>query len=206
MSDTVMKPAAAGGSAGSGRLYRRLLRRETHSPKSGLAIVLAVIAILMLVYVGTECVLRLLGQPALLVAPARLAQAVIDAPTYPAGALIAGGIVAAVIGVALVIGAFGGGRRARHTLPGSRAATVVDNEVIASALARHAAKAAHASADNTMVSVSHRTAVVRLTPTSGRPVDRDAVVRAVDEQLASYEVKPGIRSRVIIREHGKVGA
>ncbi|RFA23349.1 MmoB/DmpM family protein [Subtercola boreus] len=187
-------------------LYRRLSRRETHSPLSGLAIVLALLAILALAYLGVEFVLRLLGRSALLVAPAQLAQAVTDAPGYPAGALIAGGIVAAVIGLILVIVAFSGSRRARHTLTSERAATVIDNEVIASALARHAAYAARISPDNTQVTVSHRRAIVRVTPASGLTVDRDAVSAAVDEQLAAYELEPSIRSRVIIESQGKVGA
>jgi hypothetical protein len=187
-------------------LYRRLNRRETHSPLSGLAIVLAVLAILVLAYFGTEFALRLFGFAPLLAAPMTLAQGVIDAPTYPAPALIGGGIVAAVIGLILVIVALSGARRARHTLTSDRAATVIDNEVIASALARHAARAAHTSADNTSVTVSHRTAVVRVTPASGTEVDTAAVTAAVDEQLAAYDLKPSIRSRVIISNQGKVGA
>lgn len=187
-------------------LYRRLNRRETHSPLSGLAIVLAVLAILVLAYLGTEFVLRAFGFAPLLVAPQAIAQAVVDAPAYPAWTLIAGGIVAAIIGLVLVIVAVTGARRARHTLTSERAATVIDNEVIASALARHAASAAHTSADNTSVSVSHRTAVVRVTPASGTAVDAAAVTAAVDEQLRSYDLKPSIRSRVIISTEGKVGA
>jgi hypothetical protein len=187
-------------------LYRRLNRRETHSPLSGLAIVLAVLAILVLVYVGTEFVLRAFGFAPLLAAPQALAQAVVDAPTYPSWTLIAGGIVAAIVGLVLVIIALAGARRARHTLTSERAATVIDNEVIASALARHAARAAHTSADNTSVTVSHRTAVVRVTPASGTAVDAAAVTAAVDEQLRSYDLKPSIRSRVIISSQGKVGA
>lgn len=50
-------------------LYPRLVRRETHSSRSGSAIVLAVLLILLFAWLGTEAVLAVLGQPALLVAP-----------------------------------------------------------------------------------------------------------------------------------------
>ncbi|RFA10912.1 hypothetical protein B7R54_18135 [Subtercola boreus] len=187
-------------------LYRRLNRRETHSPLSGLAIVLAVIAILVLAYLGVESVLRVLGAAPLLAAPATLAQGVTDAPSYPSWTLIAGGIVVALVGLVFVITAFSGARRARHTLTSERSATVIDNEVIASALARHAARAANISPDNTSVTVTHRTAVVHVTPASGSSVDKAAVASAVDEQLAAYALKPGIRSRIVISSNGKVGA
>lgn len=187
-------------------LYRRLRRRETHEPLSGLAVVLAIVAVLVLAYLGTESVLRLIGQPPLLVSPARLAQGVTDAPGYPVGALVGGGLVAALIGLILIVTALSHPRRARHILPSERAAIVVDNEVVASALARHAARAARTSPDNTTVTVSHRTAVVRVTPTTGTPVDIAAVTTAVDEQLAGFALQPGIRSRVVIEKQGKVGA
>ena len=44
-------------------LQSHVLRRELHSPKSGLAITLAVLAIVALAWIGTESVLAALGQP-----------------------------------------------------------------------------------------------------------------------------------------------
>ena len=88
----------------------------------------------------------------------------------------------------------------------ARAAVVADDEVIASALARHAARAANTNPDNTLVSVSARQAIVRLTPTSGTPVQREAVADAVREQLAALELTTPVRCSVIIASSGKVGA
>ena len=48
------------------------------------------------------------------------------------------------------------GRRARHLLPDRRAAVVVDDEVIASALARRARLAANVSQEQVMVAVSRQ--------------------------------------------------
>ncbi|NQX26664.1 hypothetical protein HQQ81_04775 [Microbacteriaceae bacterium VKM Ac-2854] len=187
-------------------LYKRLIRRETHSPKSVLAIVLASILILLCLWLGTELVLSLLGQPALLVAPADLLASVGLLDGVIPAVLAAIGIVVALIGLVLVIAAFSSGRRARHSIDTERVAIVVDNEVIASALARHASAAGNVSPDNARVSVSHRRAEVHLLPASGTKLDRDRVESAVDEQLTGYGLKPVVRSKVVVNESGRVGA
>jgi hypothetical protein len=123
----------------------------------------------------------------------------------PVGLPIAIGVILMAIGLLLVIAALKPGRRARHQLAAARAAVVADDEVIASALARHAAHAANANPDNTVVSVSARRAVVRLTPTSGTPVHRDAVANAVEAQLQAFELTTPLRSSVVIASSGTVG-
>jgi hypothetical protein len=111
-----------------------------------------------------------------------------------------------VIGLVLIIAAIAPGRRARHLLQSERTVVVVDNEVIASALARHSSVAGSVDPDNASVSVSHRHAAVHLTPTSGIPVDRDAVTGEVARQLESYRLTPPVRARVRISENGRIGA
>lgn len=187
-------------------LYRRLIRRETHSPKSMLAIVLAVIVILLCVWLGLELVLSLFAQPALLVAPVDMLSGVFALGDVIPGTLAAIGIAVALIGLVLVVASLTAGRRARHVIDADRAATVVDNEVIASALARHASAAGGISPDNARVSVSHRRAAVHLTPASGTRIDRDRVSAAVDEQLESYGLRPAVKSSVLVNATGKVGA
>ena len=187
-------------------LYARIGRRETHSSRSMLAIVLAIILIVVFAWVGTEVVIALLGLPALLVAPSDMFASAVGLAEQPAALVAIAGIVAAVVGLVLIIMSLSPGRRARHLLDTERAVTVVDNEVIASALARHASYAGNVDPDNATVSVSHRLGVVDLTPTSGIPADRDAVTRAVTEQLDSYGLRPAVRARVRIAEKGKVGA
>lgn len=186
-------------------IYRRIARRETHSPRSVLAITLAVIVILVAAWFGTEIVLSLLGQPALLVAPTDAKQSIITVAALPVGVLLTGGIIVAVIGVVLVIAAITAGRRARHVIRTDRAVTVIDNRVIASALARHASYAGNTDPDNTRVDVTHRRAIVHITPASGSTADKTAIQTAVDEQLDTYGMQPTLRSKITIRS-GKVGA
>lgn len=186
--------------------YSRIARRETHSPRSVLAIVLAVILILAAAYAVTEIILSIAGQPPLLVTPGDAAKGLVGANTVPVWILITAGIILALIGLWLIVSSFTSGRRARHLIRTDRAVTVIDNEVIASALARHASYAANTDPDNTRVSVTHNRAVVEMTPATGRTVDEGRIKDAVDEQLAAYDVSPRLRSKIDIKKTGKVGA
>jgi Family of unknown function (DUF6286) len=185
--------------------YRRVLRREMHSPRSVLAIAVSVVVILLCAFVGAEIILGMLNQRALLAAPEDMLAALGALGSAPVALPIGIGVILMIIGLLLVIAALTPGRRARHQLVATRAAVVADNEVIASALARHAARAANVHPDNTLVSVSARRAIVRLTPTSGTPVQRDAAADAVREQLAAFELATPVRGSVLIASSGKVG-
>lgn len=185
--------------------FSRLIRRETHSPRSTSAIALAIVLIVLFAWLGTEIMLDLIGARALLASPGDMAAFVVTAQAdYPA-AFGAVGIVVALLGVVLIANALSPGRRARHELLTGRP-VIVDNEVIASALARRAATIARVDPDNCTVSVSHRRAVVHVTPTSGQPIDRDAVLAAVTEQLESFELRPAVTARVVVAEQARVGA
>ena len=187
-------------------LYRRISRRETRSPRSTLAIVVAIILIALFAWAGTEIILRLVSQPPLLVSMPALATRIVHLPSYPFAVVILIGIVIAVVGLILMVVSITAGRLARHQVTSERSAVIVDNEVIASALARHAAFAGNVDPDNVRVSVSHRTAVVRLTPASGIPVSKSEVEDAVSKQLDSYNLTPTVRSKVIIDHSGRIGS
>lgn len=185
--------------------YRRILRRELHSPRSVLAITISVVLILLCIYVGAEIVLAMLGYRALLAAPQDMLTALATLGSTPVTVPIIAGIVLMILGIVVLILALTPGRRARHQLAGTRAAVVADDEVIASALARHAAHAGSTRPDNTVVSISAHRAIVRMTPTSGIPVREEAVSDAVQEQLAAFQPTPSLRPTILVASTGKVG-
>ncbi|QIS38134.1 DUF6286 domain-containing protein [Clavibacter capsici] len=185
--------------------YRRLVRRETHSSRSGIAVTLAVILILVLAWLGTEAVLQAVGAAPLLVAPADAVTASVDAVSAPAGWLVAAGVVAALVGLVLVVVGLKPGRRGRRGASSARTAAVVDDRVIARSLARTASYAGGVSPEQVDVSVAHRTALVRLTPTSGRTTDVHAVEEAVRAELAGYDCAPALTAKVTLAQEGKVG-
>jgi hypothetical protein len=187
------------------RLQTHVLRRELHSPKSALAIVLAVLAILALAWIGTESVLAALGRPALLLTPAAMGSGIRGLPSVQAGTLIASGVVLALVGLVLVIAALTAGRRGRHVIGAGSAAAIVNDEVIGSALVRTAASTAGISPDRAVATVGRTSATVRITPISGVDIDRAAVQDAVDTAAGEFGLTPGIRTKVVIDKKGQVG-
>lgn len=185
-------------------IYRRVVRRETHSSRSGIAIVLAVLLILVFAWIGTEAVLAALMQPALLVSPADAAVAVLDAVSAPVALLITAGAVGAVIGIILIIVSFAPGRRGRRGSISSRTAAVVDDRIIAQSVAGTASYAGDVDPDQVKVTVGGRSVNVDVTRSSGRTADVRGIQEAVDAELASYDYSPSLRGKVRLTQKGTV--
>lgn len=188
-------------------IYRRIRRRETHSPRSAAAIVLAILLILTFAWLAVEIVLSMANLPPLLVTPHDMSIALTEITALSSPVLIGSGLTLALLGVILIALTLAPGRRARHAIDSEETIAIVDDEVLASAVARQAAVAAQISPDNARVTVSHRGADVRLTPTSGYPINRTAVLAAVEDEVESYKLDPKLRApRLFINARGKVGA
>ncbi|PCE15398.1 DNA/RNA endonuclease G [Microbacterium sp. SZ1] len=178
---------------------RRVVRRETHSPRTVAMFVAVILLILALAYIGLEIVLSLLAQPALLLGPAAAAGWLIGLPTaQPAGLVIAGSVVLAIIGLVFLWLAVTPGRLSRHTIDAGDRAVVVDNGVIASALAQHLAEEAGLARDDITVGVGHRSVDVTVRPGVGIPVDKAAVQAAAEAELETYRLTRSVRTRVRI--------
>lgn len=187
--------------------YRRIVRRETHSPRSGFAILLAVLVLLVAAWLVAETVLVLVGAAPLLSTPGALVDGALALPTAVLpSALVTAGIVVAAIGLVCVLVAVLPGRRPRHQGPTGRTALVVDDRAIASALARRAARAAGIDPDNVVVTVGRRAAEVRLRRSSGWAIDTEAVEAAVAHELKRLDLSPALRPTVAVETTGVVGA
>src|SRR5690606_15467391 len=116
-------------------VLRRVIRRETHSPRSGAATVVLLLVIAAAVYVGVEIVLDLLGAAPLLVAPGVALAWLVELPRYAPAGLIVAGAIGAFVGVLLISIAVTPGRRPKHRLGAVPHAVVVDNGVVAAAVA-----------------------------------------------------------------------
>lgn len=187
-------------------IYRRILRRETHSPRTSAATVVVVLIVLALAWYAVEIVLSFTGQPPLLLVPADAATTAVRLDRVPQNPLMLFGIIAAIVGILLIVAAVSPGRRARHHKITDRSAVVVDNRVIASAFAARAASAAGVGPDQVRASVGHRRSELRIVPTTGIPVYADAVQAAVSTASERDELRPRLRSRVTVAVHGVVGA
>ena len=186
--------------------YKRLMRRETHSSRSVVAIGLASVIIAGCLYSGTELVLELTGRPPLVAAPSDVVRTVSQINQIAPAILFTVGVLVAVAGLVLVLVALLPGRRARHEAASQRAAVVVDDEVVTAALTRKAAAAARQDPANVDVSVSRHSATVRITPESGTVPDRFTAAKAIAEAIAYDALRPSLEPTVVITQTGKVGA
>lgn len=177
---------------------RRVVRRETHSPRTVAMFVAVILLILALAYIGIEIVLSLLAQPALLLGPAAAAGWLVGLPTFPAGLVIAGGVVLALIGLVFIVLAVTPGRLSKHVLEAGDRAVIVDNGVIASALAQHLADETGIARDAITVGVGHRSVDVTVRPGAGIPLDRAEVGSVAEAELQTYRLARPVRTHVRI--------
>lgn len=181
-------------------VLRTVVRRETHSPRTVAMIVVAVLLLLVLAYAAVEIILNMVGQPALLVAPGEALNALVAAPTalLPV-AFIVGGIVLALVGVLVLVLALKPGRLSRHEMAWGERAVVVDNGVVASAVAQHLSNESGIARDDIVVGVAHRSVDVTVRPPVGIPVDEAELRRLVEEEVTSYKLSPAVRTHLRVQ-------
>lgn len=176
---------------------RRVVRRETHSPRTIAMIIAVVILVLGLAYVGVELVLYLAAQPALLIGPAAAWSWILGVPSAPPGGLlIAGSIVLAAIGVLLVWLAIAPGRLSKHTFADEDRAIVVDNGVIASALAQRLSEDTGLARDEILVGVAHRSIDITLRPGPDVTVGKTDVRAIAEAEISAYRLSRAVRTSV----------
>lgn len=186
---------------------RRILKRETRSSRAGMAGLAAVLVIAACVYALLESALRAIGQPPWLIDPETAAERLTALPEGISPLLLGslGGVVA-MVGLIFFLNAVLPGRKSRHLLQDPRAGVVVDDEVIASALARAARTAANVTQEQVMVVVSQRQVVVNVRPTSGVPVHEELILAAVEDELQKMAPSPMPAVHVNVATSGVIGA
>lgn len=213
---------------------QRVLYRETHSSRAVVATLAAGLVVVLCAYGLLESAVHAIGQPAWLIEPQTAAERLVALPAgVPPLLLGALGTVLAMVGLFFLLNAVLPGRRARHVLNSQGAGTdprsgpdagggamsdrgtpegwdtpavVVDDEVIASALARRARLAANVTPEQVMVVVSRRQVIVNVRPTSGVPLQEAAVRAAVEDELGEMALVPAPEVRVNLSSAGVIGA
>jgi len=203
--------ANSGSRRSNGPDMRRVVYRETHSSRAVVSVVAAVLVLVLAGYGVLESGVHAVGQPAWLIEPQVAAQRIVDLPAgIPPLLLAAIGGVLAMLGLVFLLNGILPGKRARHLLAGAPGeglpAVVVDDEVVASSIARRARLAANVTPDQVMVVVSQRQVLVNVRPTSGVPVDADRVLGAVRDELDQMLLEPAPVPRVNVTPTGVIGA
>lgn len=182
-----------------------MIRRETHSPRAVLTGVVALIVGVLATWLAVETILYMANTKPLLASPPQMAQAIKNPGSYGApAAIITVAVIAALIGLFLIIVALKPGRLDWHGLNDQRTAFVVDDRVIASALSKTAREVAGLPAGQVTTRLSARTAEVTVTPTSGQAVDKQAIQSAVQKQIESLGFAEQVNATVRINERGRV--
>lgn len=179
----------------SNAVLKRVVRRETHSPRTVATVIVLAIVVVAAIYVGVEIVLHLLGAGPLLVAPGAALTWLQEPPDQHQGLVVAGGLLAAVAGVVLVWFALGAGRRPKHELGSSSYAVLVDNGVIASSVAERVRRELDLAKGAVVAGVGHRSADITVRPEPGQPVDKHYVRAVAESELADYELSPRVKVR-----------
>ncbi|MGN6442375.1 MAG: hypothetical protein ACTHL6_10810 [Arthrobacter sp.] len=212
MSSSVEDRGVTGGTRGNNEPWmRRVLYRETHSSRAAVSVAAAILVLVLAAYGVLESGVHAVGQPAWLIEPQVAAQRIVDLPAGISPLLLAAiGAVLAMLGLIFFLNGVLPGKRARHLLAGAPGeglpAVVVDDEVIASSLARRARLAANVTPEQVMVVVSQRQVLVNVRPTSGIPVDQDRVLDAVRDELDQMLLEPAPVPRVNVTASGVIGA
>ena len=184
------------------KLYRRIVRRSTFRSRSTAVIVTLTLVALAAAYVGVECVLAALELPALLVAPDDAIAFLAEPEALALGIAAA----AAVLGLVLIIAAVTPGRRGRHELPNGRMAVLVDDSVLAGAIGAAVTRQAGLPSSRIASLVSRSRSVVRVTPTSGSPLDHSALEASARALVGTLDPRPALRSTVEVAPGGVVGS
>lgn len=181
-------------------IYRRVLRRETHAPRTIPAATVASIGLLL--------ALALLAAGVWAFIDAAFREGVVrrfedvTASGAPQGAAFGIGAALALLAVLLLALAVLPGRRARRARTTDRAALLVDDGVIADSIADSVARRTGVDRARVAVTVGRRSVAVRITPTSGLPVDAAAAESAVNDTMSGI----GFAStpRIIIEADGVI--
>ncbi|MGC0368329.1 DNA/RNA endonuclease G [Microbacterium sp. SLBN-111] len=178
-------------------VLRTVVRRETHSPRTGAMLVVVTLLVLAAVYAAVEIALSLAGRPPLLVTPGAAFDALAGLPSalVPAGQIAVGAVIA-LVGLIVLVIAVAPGRLSRHEMAWGERAVVVDNGVVASALAQHLSLSSGIARENVVVGVAHRTVDVTVRPPLGIPVDADRLRQIVEDEVATYHLSPSVRTHV----------
>lgn len=200
------------GTAGTGRtgapdgFRNSLVRRELHNSRAAASVVAAFALAALCLYVLLETVLKALGHPSWLLDPADFATWLHRLPGNASPLVLgASGTLLLLAGLYFFLQGVLPGRLHRHLLPSSRGIVVVDNQVIAAALARRARAAANVGREQVLVIISRSLIQVQLRPTSGIPVNAADVQAAVEDELLRTGIDPVPPVRVRVSSSGVVG-
>ena len=192
-------------SSKSGPYVSYLVRRETHSSRALISVIVALLLMAGLGYLATEGVLAALGRPPLLATPQDLweqAPAALQEKYRPLVIIV--GIVLGLLGLGLLAKAILPGTLSKHALKDDRAAYVADDSVIASGISRLMREDAGLPQGTVSTAVSKRRSLSTITPTTGRPIDQEQMLKLAKDEAASWQLQPRLKTAIKVSQEGRL--
>ncbi|WP_308516877.1 hypothetical protein [uncultured Varibaculum sp.] len=192
-------------SSKSGPYVLYLVRRETHSSRALISVIVALLLMAGLGYLATEGVLAALGRPPLLATPQDLweqAPAALQEKYRPLVIIV--GIVLGLFGLGLLAKAILPGTLSKHALKDDRAAYVADDSVIASGISRLMREDAGLPQGTVSTAVSKRRSLSTITPTTGRPIDQEQMLKLAKDEAASWQLQPRLKTAIKVSQEGRL--
>lgn len=192
-------------SSKSGPYVSYLVRRETHSSRALISVILALLLIAGIGYLATEGVLSALGRPPLLAAPQDLwEQAPVALQEKSRPLVIIVGVVLGLFGLGLLAKAVLPGTLSKHALKDERAAYVADDSVIASGISRLVREEAGLPQGTVSTAVSKRRSLSTITPSTGRPIDQEQMLKFTKDEVTSWNLQPRLKTTVKVAPEGRL--
>lgn len=182
------------------RTYRRILRRETHAPRTAPAVAAVIVILLIVAAAAVGAVWRQVDARSWGSIGGWL-QGVASWAAEPT-TLIGLGAAALVLAVIAIALALLPGRRARRARTTPRLAVLVDDGVLADAVADAVALREGLDRRQVAVQMAPRMARVRVTPTSGVAVDERRVAATAEATMS--ELGFSVVARVSVAPRGVV--
>ena len=192
-------------SSKSGPYVSYLVRRETHSSRALISVILALLLMAGLGYLATEGVLAALGRPPLLAAPQDLweqAPAALQEKSRPLVIIV--GAIVAIFGLLLLAKAILPGTLSKHALRDERAAYVADDSVIASGISRLVREEAGLPQGTVSTAVSKRRSLSTIIPSTGRPIDQEQMLKLAKDEVTSWQLQPRLKTAVKVTIEGRL--
>ncbi|GER24124.1 hypothetical protein NCCP1664_26190 [Zafaria cholistanensis] len=180
--------------------------RELYSARSAAAVVAASLVVAASIYLLFEVVLKALGQEPWVRSPDEWWAWSAGLPSAAEPVVLALlGLATLGLGLYFLLAGLLPGRRRRRTIADPRAVVVVDDPVLAAALARRARTEAGVGPEQVLVHLYAKAVEVQLIPTSGIPANAEAVRAAVEQELERNRIEPRPDVQVRVAESGVVG-
>ncbi|GAA4376534.1 DUF6286 domain-containing protein [Paeniglutamicibacter cryotolerans] len=186
------------------RTLARIIRREMHSSRSLAAIIVALGLLFLILWFGVETALAGLRLPALWARPSTVLQAAASLTDVQPVLLVVGGALIALVGLFLILAAVLPGSLARRRLESDRCAVVVDDSVIATAVAQRVSQLAGIDPRQIRVLVGSRELIVNVVPSSGLQNRQEAIRTAAMQALQPHGLELPVK--VNISKKGVIGS